>query len=138
MGELKKVLELEELFFHALYGFRAYWSMGKIGRSAVGRIKQATGINVSGYEMILHSNDLVHFYNSHYGSQEYRHSSRGIRAEDIRQMPMIMTNFTRVRVGNTYDSLLFEKINASECFQLVVKVDEQLKTLVGKSFRINT
>ncbi len=105
----QRVTELDELFFITLYGFKAYWDMGKIEDRAATRIRRAIGIDVKGYNIVLRSDDFVHFYNSHYGSQEKRRTSRGISIDDIRTLPIIVNQFTNVEIGNYADTLLFEK-----------------------------
>ena len=124
--------------FATLYGFNAYWAVCKVERRAANRVKSLLGISIMDYDVVLKGNYLVHFYNSHFGSQERRAAHRPIHIDDIRQLPVVINSFTNISYGNRDNTLLFERNYPGCRFQLVVEVDHQRKRLSGISFRVLT
>ncbi len=132
-----RVTEPDELFFYTLYGFRTYWALGKISDRAANRVKDKTGIDVRGYDVIIKSSRLVHFYNSHYRSQERSPKNRPITFDDVRLIPVLVNSFSWVgaSTGKDCDSLLFQRRTPKGCVEIAMEIDYSARRLSGMSLR---
>lgn len=132
-----RVTELGELFFYALYGFKAYWAIGIIQPMCATKIKQQIGINLSNYDIKLRTDELIHFLYSHF--TETNKKQRGIHFNDIEKLYEVVNYFNEIKLGNRPDTLLFIKnYPNNDSFELVIEINNAKKTLLGKSFRIKT
>lgn len=131
-----QVYKLEELFFYALYKFRAFWVAALVFDGTAKRIKTAFNINIRRYSIELNTDYLIHFLNSHFA--ETRKNQRGIHFSDVNKIAEVVNNFDFVERGNTEDTFLFKKQFPDGLFELVVFIDHSKKRISGKSFRIKT
>lgn len=136
----REVYQLDELFFFALYGFKAVWVLGKLPIKAANRIKRLCGFDVKDFDVVIRSNYLVHFYNSHYRSQEDDLKKRPITIEDIRSIPFVICHFydAEASTDGKNDSIIMYGKTPSGRVEIVLRIDYFTRTLSGVSFRSST
>lgn len=84
--------------------------LGKINNSTAVKIKEAVGVDLSGYNLEMRAYDISHSFNQH--GDEERESSRGQRAiseSDLAKFSKVITSFDTVTNGDGLNSLTFMK-----------------------------
>ncbi len=84
-------------------------SLGKVSDDNVDAVKKATGIDLTGYERTIDSNDIKHILKEH--SDPEREAARGQRVvtrEDIKRIPEIVESPTRISLEGL-DAIVYEK-----------------------------
>ncbi|MCL2845060.1 MAG: hypothetical protein FWE23_06380 [Chitinivibrionia bacterium] len=103
--------DVEDFIKNSLNGNIKFGEMrlGRIDNGLAQRILNETGVNLSGYSLLVRADDVRHVFNKHGSSKD--ENSRGqqaITARDIEIFPEVIADFDLVRKGEN-NTLLFTK-----------------------------
>ncbi len=126
----------KELFFCMMYMYPpAIYNIYKIrDNKKVREIGDKLGFSIVGYMARLNNDTLKHFYYRHFS--EKQKDQRGIHAEDLKNLKLVVSSFDIAEVNKSRHSIKFIKKFPSGVFNLVMIYNKEKKVLDGKSMWI--
>lgn len=94
--KLQIATSLNDLFLYAQYGFKAAYSYGAISNDAIIRIKNQTGLDLTGKQLYISTDFLRHVYGKYFQGN----SRLSIKFNDLKNLIDVVNNFKLVEISN--------------------------------------